>query len=208
MVSFTDFSSISFYFISCILAYLLGALPTGYLFAKCLFGVTITQMGSGNIGASNVGRVLGKKYFPLIFLIDAGKAFLALTLTVFFLPSAATSLALLAGPAFALLIGNAYSLFLGFSGGKGVATVTGILAFIAPLNVIALFALLWLVCLAISKEPFIASFAALIWVTAWAFYLGSTSQFLFILALLFWVLLRHSGNIRDWCAQRFENRVK
>ena len=60
------------------IAYLVGAVPTGYWLCKALFGADITQQGSGNIGASNVGRTYGKRYFVLIFLLDAFKAYVVL----------------------------------------------------------------------------------------------------------------------------------
>ena len=57
-------------------AYLVGSIPTGYLFAKYFFDCDITQEGSGNIGATNIGRVLGRrKYFFLIFFLDSFKAY-------------------------------------------------------------------------------------------------------------------------------------
>ena len=67
-------------FISCLISYLVGSVPTGYWFAKHFFNIDITERGSGNIGATNIGRVFGKKYFALIFLIDFLKAFISLYL--------------------------------------------------------------------------------------------------------------------------------
>lgn len=66
-------------FVTAVLAYLIGSIPTGYLIAR-MKGITdIRKHGSGNIGATNVSRSLGKKYFVIIFLLDAGKAFFLLS---------------------------------------------------------------------------------------------------------------------------------
>src|SRR5690348_15473304 len=102
-------------------AYLVGAIPTGYLIAK-LKGITdIRQHGSGNIGATNVSRILGKHYFFLIFFLDAGKAYLFIHAL-----KAHFSFNYLCIFASIVLVGNGYSIFLRGSGGKGVATLFGL----------------------------------------------------------------------------------
>jgi glycerol-3-phosphate acyltransferase PlsY len=192
MTGFSYFFSYSFI---CFLAYLVGAIPTGYIFAKLFFNVTITEAGSGNIGASNIGRVLGKKYFLLVFFLDACKAYGLLAAVATLSPDFFGSFWVLWGVVFTLLIGNAYSFFLGFKGGKGVATIAGILAFIAPWTVFVLFALLWLGVLAISKEPFLASITALLSVFVWFLFFGSADLCWLSAALFVWALLRHKNNI-------------
>lgn len=118
-----------------LLLYFIGGLPTGYWFTIHLFKLDITQHGSGNIGATNVARVLGKKrYFFLILFLDAIKAYMSLVcvafLTLYFQQPLIYEhfLAL----SIALLVGNAYSPFLIMRGGKGVSTSIGILAYFAP----------------------------------------------------------------------------
>src|ERR1700730_10712106 len=104
-----------------IIAYLVGAIPTGYIIAK-LKGISdIRQHGSGNIGATNISRVLGKHYFFLIFFLDAGKAYLFLQLIKPYFDF--SYLCFFAG---ILLFGNGYSIFLRGTGGKGGATLCGL----------------------------------------------------------------------------------
>ena len=99
-----------------LLAYLIGAIPTGYLIARLKGVRDIRQHGSGNIGATNVSRLLGIHYFFIIFFLDAGKAFLFMNTIKPYFPI--DYLYFFAG---ILLLGNTCSLFLRFRGGKGVA---------------------------------------------------------------------------------------
>lgn len=104
-------------------AYCVGAIPTGFLIARVRGITDITRHGSGNIGATNVARVLGRSYFFIVFLLDACKAYAYLVHTKpFFLCKEAYFLV-----ALCLLIGNGFSLFLSFKGGKGFATTCGII---------------------------------------------------------------------------------
>jgi len=174
-------------------AYLIGSIPTGYLFAKFFFNKDITQSGSGNIGATNVARVLGTRYFVLIFLIDSGKAFLTL---LFAQKLITDSHLFIFSCAFLLLLGNAYSVFLQFRGGKGVATFLGIIAFLLSPIWFSVFVGVWLAILVIFKEAFIASLAAALYVTI-GYYIsfGLTDTFCFLVFLCVWLLLRHQQNI-------------
>lgn len=105
-------------------AYGTGAVPCGFLIAQLHNIQDIRKHGSGNIGATNVARVLGLRYFFIVFFLDACKA----TLCLWLLQKADASYALTITCAAALLIGNSYSIFLSGSGGKGIATSVGILA--------------------------------------------------------------------------------
>ncbi len=105
------------------LAYLIGSIPFGYLIARTIGGVDIRTVGSGNIGATNVGRVLGFRFFVAVFLLDFLKGFLP---TRFLLDSfGATLFNLPVGVAVATILGHNFPIFLGFKGGKGVATSLG-----------------------------------------------------------------------------------
>ncbi len=105
------------------LAYLIGSIPFGYLIARSIGGVDIRTVGSGNIGATNVGRVLGFRFFVAVFLLDFAKGFLPTR----FLPVAVGSTwpDLPVGVAVATILGHNFPVFLGFKGGKGVATSLG-----------------------------------------------------------------------------------
>ncbi len=115
--------------------YFSGALPFGYLAGR-LKGIDIRQHGSGNIGATNVIRVLGKGIGIPVFLLDLVKGWLPVWLTTVWLPtlgmegSLLTTAAVAAG--FAAVLGHMFTFWLGFKGGKGVATTTGVLVGVSP----------------------------------------------------------------------------
>lgn len=109
--------------------YLLGAIPIGYVVAKCFGGVDIRQHGSGNIGATNVLRTLGKGPAALTFLGDIAKGWVAVWVAEALGPQAGWG----ALGALLAIIGNCWSVFLGFRGGKGVATGVGAFLRLTPL---------------------------------------------------------------------------
>lgn len=135
-------------------AYLIGSIPTGYLVAQWAGIADIRNHGSGNIGATNVARVLGFHFFFLVFLVDAFKAYYYLKYMQSVTPSERYHYLI----AVALLFGNIFSLFLGFRGGKGVATSVGIgMALMPPLC--AYVSVVWLAIFAVTKTVGIASVA-------------------------------------------------
>ncbi len=109
-----------------LLAYLLGSLPTGYITGR-LVGVDIRKVGSGNVGATNVTRVLGKRFGYPVFLVDFAKGLAAVMLAVIMAKAAQSSAQFVdlcaAIGAICSLMGHSYSIWLGFRGGKGVATL-------------------------------------------------------------------------------------
>src|SRR5215213_4493403 len=115
-------------------AYLLGSIPVGLIVGKSK-GVDPRKAGSGNIGATNVGRLLGKKFFAIVFVLDLLKGLLPMLAAAYVLrgelPDRRTYLLWLA-VGFAAIAGHMFSLFLGFKGGKGVATSTGVLLGLWP----------------------------------------------------------------------------
>ena len=178
-------------------AYLVGAIPSGYLLARYIFGIDVTQHGSGNIGATNVARVLGsKKYFFLIFFLDFIKAAGFLYLAQRYLhPSHDKMLQL----GFAILLGNAYSIFLGFKGGKGVATSFGILVALFSGYVVSVFLGAWLLVLPLAGRVDVASLSASAITTLGAllgFYYVSPGQQSFLVLLTFFIFVRHRSNIQ------------
>lgn len=125
------------------LAYLLGSIPTGLLLAKAFGGVDIRTTGSGNIGATNVYRTMGRKVGVMTLVGDCLKG-LVPVLAAKWLGLSAPWIAAVGTAAF---IGHVYTVFLGFKGGKGVATALGVFLGTSPLSVLtalAVFALvLW-----------------------------------------------------------------
>lgn len=204
--------------IGIIIAYFVGAIPTGYLLCRWLKGVDIRQCGSGNIGATNIGRVLGKKYFFLVFLIDAGKAWgmlytcSHLRLWCFGGQAIAARakdvgdmklmfLLLVAG---ALLLGNAYSCFLRFSGGKGVATTVGVISYLYPPFLSLTFCCLWLGVMFLTRHAFVASLVAVagVGVCAPILYALDMRLMFFLVGIAGWLAFRHHRNIKKWWVGR------
>jgi glycerol-3-phosphate acyltransferase PlsY len=115
------------------LAYLLGAIPTGYLAVKWARGIDIRTVGSGNMGATNVFRVLGWKGGLGVLAFDMGKGLAAVKLgPALGFPHG--SWPVLAA-ALAAVLGHNYTCFLKFKGGKGVATSAGVLFGLAPVSI-------------------------------------------------------------------------
>jgi len=183
-----------------LISYLIGAIPTGYWFCKFFFNIDITKYGSKNIGATNVSRVLGsKKFFFLIFFLDFLKAFFTLFLVSYFSVHLFIMAAL-------LLIGNAYSIFLRFKGGKGVATLLGILAFF-DVKLFLIFVCIWGVLLFVVKRVDIASLCSCYMITFFVYpmFLFETIQFFyFLLFISLWVSFRHRKNIVNFLWRQAE----
>ena len=110
--------------------YMLGSIPFGLLLAKLLGGKDVRQHGSGNIGATNVSRVAGPVAGILTLILDAAKGATAVWLASRFTDHSAGAM-MLSG--LAALVGHCFSLWLGFKGGKGVATGLGVFAALCPL---------------------------------------------------------------------------
>lgn len=173
-------------------AYIVGSIPTGYWVSKYCFGVDITTHGSGNIGATNVARTLGKQYFVPIFLIDAIKAYGVLLSSSLAKVHNTEILYLMA---IALLIGNAHSIFMNFKGGKGVATMLGLVTFFASWHLTALFMVTWLGILAITKKAFIASLCSAALMTGIALLGNFGNHGIFFLIMTCWLMWRHRSNV-------------
>jgi glycerol-3-phosphate acyltransferase PlsY len=123
-------------------AYAIGAVPFGYLCARLVKGIDIREHGSKNIGATNVGRVCGRPWGVLVFILDflkgAGPVFLAFPLLLKGAwgepvpPDASRAWWTIAGCGAAAILGHMFPVTLRFRGGKGVATATGVFAVLAP----------------------------------------------------------------------------
>lgn len=109
--------------------YLIAAIPTGLLLARVMGGEDVRQKGSGNIGATNVYRVAGKLAGVLTLVGDTLKGYLPLLAFTAWLSPAPTQLSIAAAVA---IVGHCYPVYLGFKGGKGVATALGIFLVLSP----------------------------------------------------------------------------
>jgi len=142
------------YIVGIIISYLIGGIPFGYLIAV-IKGIDIRTEGSGNIGATNVGRVLGKKYGLIIFILDMLKGFIV----VFFIPALVSSavniqtttdnlLVVLCG--FCAVLGHAFPVYLKFKGGKAVATSFGVFIWLVPISIGIAFGV-WLLTVIVTR---------------------------------------------------------
>ena len=169
-----------YYLLAAAIGYLLGSIPTGYLVGRS-YGIDVREHGSGNIGATNVVRVLGKKPGYFVFVCDALKGWLAVSLgtlvaaylvvlpaTVNGLDLASASagageyvLLLLAGiiAALSCILGHNFPVWLRFRGGKGVATTVGALLGLMPLAFLVV-AAVWMLTFYLTRYVSVASIVA------------------------------------------------
>ena len=144
-----------------VVAYLIGAIPTGYIIVKTKTGDDIRKIGSGSTGATNVKRVLGKNWFFATLLLDAFKGALPVILAKIFITAGAKMGLAPVLAAVAVIIGHSKSCFLNFQGGKSVASGVGtILALNFPVG--ALIAVIWAVITYTTKYVSVGSIIALV----------------------------------------------
>ncbi len=141
-------------------AYLIGSIPTGYIIVKAFTGQDIRTIGSGSTGATNVKRVMGKKWFFTVMILDAIKGALPVVLTKLFATSFVSIGLLPVLAAVAVIIGHSKSVFLKFTGGKSVASGVGT---ILALNWLVglIIAAVWAVITYVSKYVSLGSIIAL-----------------------------------------------
>jgi acyl phosphate:glycerol-3-phosphate acyltransferase len=183
-----------------VLSYLIGSIPSGYLVARSK-GIDIRQRGSSNIGAANVARVMGKKWGYLVGFCDFLKGFLAVKLGVI---AAYFPLSPVLGgvtAAIACILGHNYPIWLGFKGGKGIATSGGaVLALLPPLVFIS-GGVVWVAVFLIGRYTSLASIIAAVVLPIAVLLIVAKTGADFWLLLAFSVLMaalaiwRHRGNI-------------
>ncbi len=144
-----------------IISYLVGSIPTAYIFGRLLKGIDIRKFGSGNVGATNAFRVLGRGVGITVLALDAFKGFA----TVAFLAPTGELFAIVFG--LSCVIGHIWTIFLGFRGGKGMATTLGVLLGltfkISGLKIVLGIAILiWLVTFIVSRIISLASIVSAI----------------------------------------------
>ena len=191
-------------------SYLLGSTPTAYLFGKIFNGIDIRQHGSGNVGATNAFRILGKKLGIIVLLLDILKGVLAITVIGNLFHLDLVHLRVLLGVM--VVIGHNWTVFLKFKGGKGIATSLGVLIGLAIQYevlriVLALTLFAWIVPFMITGYVSLASLIAAV-VLPLAMFSTHTPMELRALGLLFcfFVIVRHIENIKRLLAGQ-ERRV-
>lgn len=193
-----------------LLAYLIGAIPFSFMIAKRVRGIDLREHGSGNLGATNVFRTLGPWWGVLVLLLDMAKgaaAVLAMTAVISTWPEGqATPLHLppdlwriFAG--FFASLGHTLSPFVGFHGGKGVATTCGAFFVLAPyptLVALGAFAIMMAITRIVSLGSIVAAVVLPIAVGYFEFRSEQFSKtiFVFTLIICLWVLFKHRANIK------------
>jgi glycerol-3-phosphate acyltransferase PlsY len=176
-------------------SYLLGAIPTSYLVSRSFAKIDLRQHGSGNLGATNLYRVLGWKYAVPVALFDIGKGIIPV---VWFAPQASSSELYALACGVAAIIGHVFSVFVRFKGGKGVATAAGVMLGMTPVA-LGTAAVVWAVVLLLTGYVSLGSIAAAA-VLPLAVYLleDSTSPELFwvVVTVAVGVIVLHRRNIQ------------
>ncbi|MBI5387789.1 MAG: glycerol-3-phosphate 1-O-acyltransferase PlsY [Verrucomicrobia bacterium] len=183
-------------------AYLLGSVPTGFLAGKAR-GLDIRTVGSGNIGATNVFRTLGKAAGAAVLLVDAAKGFFACWLVVRIAfgvfgggNSRVTLEALRVVAGVAAILGHNYTCWLGFKGGKGVATTAGVLLALFPLA-FAIGLGVWLAVFALGRIVSLASIAAAVALPVAVWVSGGSGTLIAVAgALGALAIFKHKANIQ------------
>jgi glycerol-3-phosphate acyltransferase PlsY len=171
-----------------LLGYFVGSIPFGLLLAKAAGKGDIRQIGSGNIGATNVLRTGSKGLAAAVLLLDAGKGFVAVLMASRWFPDAVSVAAL------AAVIGHCFPLWLKFKGGKGVATNAGV-SFGLGWPIGLAYAAVWLVMLALTRISSLAGMSAVAAAAAAAAVLGYERFVPVLAAIAVLVIWLHRANI-------------
>ena len=195
-----------FIIIVALFAYLIGSIPTGYIIVKAKTGKDIRTIGSGSTGATNVKRVLGKKWFFTVMILDAIKGMIPVLLTKYLILG--DSIGLLAViAAVTVIIGHSKPVFLKFKGGKSVASGIGT---IYALNFIAgiILTVIWCIITYFTKYVSVGSIIAILTAPFIMYFLDSPVAYTIYCALAaIYIIYRHRENIKR-VIQGNENKVR
>ncbi len=188
-------------------SYLIGSIPTGYIIVKLFTGQDIRTIGSGSTGATNVKRVMGKKWFFIVMLLDALKGALPVVLTALFATALAHLGVLPVLAAVCAILGHSKSVFLNFTGGKSVASGVGTLM---ALNWQAglIIAAVWGIVTWVSKYVSLGSIVALTLSPLIMWFLNAPIAYIvYALIAAIYVIYLHRENITRLKEGR-ENKVR
>lgn len=183
-----------------VISYFIGSIPFGFLIVKMVKGIDIRQVGSGNPGATNVTRVMGKPYGILVFILDMLKGFLPVFIFEHYFAGHEHSLSVIFCGASAIC-GHTFPLFLGFKGGKAAATSCGVFLWLAPLPLV-ISAAVWLLIVYISRYISLGSMLSSIVLVICIIMLRNDpfGQGLYLtvfsLFISVFLIIRHKSNIR------------
>jgi glycerol-3-phosphate acyltransferase PlsY len=174
-----------------LIAYMIGSIPTGYIVGSWA-GIDVRKAGSGNVGATNVARVVGRRQGIFTLFADVAKGFVPAIVAVILGLGAAT----VAAVGMAAFLGHLYPVFLNFRGGKGVATALGVFLALAPWAA-AVLMVIFIGTFATTRLVSLSSIAAAVCapIVLWLFSCPPAWIFMSLLMALM-VILRHRGNIQ------------
>lgn len=175
-----------------LLGYVFGSIPCGLWLVQAFHGIDIRKYGSGNIGTTNVFRTVGSKTAAAVLAGDMLKGIMAL----YIISKFTADPIIVAITALGALLGHNYSLFLGFKGGKGVATGLGLFLYMLPWGAVAAFSV-WAIIVLITRYVSLGSIVAAIVAAATGWYLQYPVPYAVFGTLAgFFVIIRHKDNIK------------
>ncbi len=183
-----------------VFAYLIGSIPTALIISKRFFGIDIRDYGSGNMGATNTFRVLGSRYGTMVMVFDILKGMAAVALFNFipyYLHNDLERTNLMLGLGLAAIAGHIFPIFAGFKGGKGVATLLGMILAVQPviaISCIGVFVLVLYLTRYVSLSSILAAVALPICVL-WIWNEDEILYRVFALLIAILVVLTHQKNI-------------
>ncbi len=175
--------------ISC---YLLGSIPFGYIVGKLFKKIDIRELGSGNIGTANAFRILGPSLASLVLIGDIGKGIFSIYLVQFF---NIDNYLIITIAGLAVICGHDWSLFLGFKGGKGIATTFGVVFALNP-TISILAVIIWVVVLITTKYVSLSSILAVISILVFMLLFKQPYEYIvFSAIILILSIFKHKENI-------------
>ena len=188
--------NIAIQYIFILLSYLLGAIPFGYILTRYYTGKNIMEMGSGNVGSTNVGRVAGKRIAIITQLLDMLKGLLPVAVYLFLIDDKImVSEFYVYCVALATIIGHDFSIFLKFKGGKGVNTTLGASVLIAPFSVFISVAIYFVVKWRLKYVSLGSIILGISLPLSELFIHGLSSTFYYLLVCMILIILQHRTNI-------------
>lgn len=193
--------------ITAIVSYLIGSIPTGYMIVKAKTGQDIRTIGSGSTGATNVKRVLGKKWFFIVMLLDAFKGALPVIAAKLFANTGAHYGLVPVIAAICVIIGHSKPIFLGFKGGKSVASGVGTILALNPAAGLII-AAIWGTITYITKYVSAGSIIALLLSPLVMYLFSSPSAYVIYCAIgAIYIVYLHRENIKR-LLNKTENKVR
>lgn len=198
------------YFITIIVAYLIGSFPTGYILVKALKGIDIREVGSGSTGATNVKRVLGMKAYIFVMIVDGFKGLLPVIGAKYIENTIGYTAAIHILPvmvAVSVILGHSKSIFLKFTGGKsvasGVGTILGLNPIVGLITIVS-----WIILTYFTKIVSISSMIVVLLTPVWMFvFKQPLSYTLYCLIGALYIVYLHRENISRLLSGN-ENKIR